>query len=220
MDSRTYAALKDLLSSLPISAWGIADISGLHPLSAEFPRALSILVSYTLPSEVYSEEEYHRLLEENRAGVVAVCGSISGFLRSAGIKHRSILEGQDPHTLTAVFPSKLAATRAGLGWIGKSSLLITPQYGPRVTLATLLIDSGFPCNEPVAASRCGTCARCVEACPYRCIRGIEWVPGTPRDDLLDAHLCSTEREAYRSTIGHKHECGLCLLVCPFGKRDR
>jgi epoxyqueuosine reductase QueG len=117
----------------------------------------------------------------------------------------------------ATFPHKLAATRAGLGWIGKSSLLVTPRHGPRLNLATLLIDVDLPCGDPVTTSKCGECVDCVDACLYHCILGVNWHPGMPRDDLLDAHLCSAKREAFRSAIGHKHECGLCLLACPFGK---
>jgi epoxyqueuosine reductase QueG len=217
MSNRIFDALSDLLSSLAISAWGVADILGLHSLSAEYSRALSILVSYTPTFQIYSEEEYHHLLEKIGVQTDAATSAISDFFKSVGVRHYRIPQGgQDPETLLAKFPHKLAAVRAGLGWIGKSSLLITPQSGPRIRLATLLIDFDLPCGEPVTASKCGGCMICVEACPYDCIKGINWYPGILRNDLLDAHLCSSEREAYRSTIGHKHECGLCLLACPFG----
>ncbi len=115
-----------------------------------------------------------------------------------------------------MFPHKLAAIRAGLGWIGKNSLLITKKYGPRVRLATLLVDYDLPYNEPVTTSQCGECKICAEACPYDCINNVNWYPGILRKELFDAHLCSSKREAFRSSIGHKHECGLCLLACPFG----
>ncbi len=217
MSNRTFEALAELLSSLSISTWGVADISGLHSLSAEYPKALSVLISYTPAFQIYSEEEYHRLLETIGVQTDVAISTISDFLRSARVKHRCIPQGgQDPKTLIATFPHKLAAVRAGLGWIGKSSLLITQQHGPRVRLATLLIDLDLPCGEPVTTSKCGECMICVEACPYGCIKGINWCPGMPRDDFLDAHVCSSKREVYRSTIGHKHECGLCLLACPFG----
>ena len=217
MNCREYDGLKDLLSSLSIFAWGIADISGLHALSVEYPKALSLLVSYAPAFRVYSEEKYHSLLEEVSSQINLAASTVSDYLKSTGIKYRYVPQGvQDPETLLAEFPHKLAAVRAGLGWIGKSSLLVTQQQGPRVRLATLLIDFDFPCGEPVTASNCGECMICVDACPYACIKGVNWHPGMLREDLLDAHFCSAKREAYRSLIGHKHECGLCLLACPFG----
>jgi epoxyqueuosine reductase len=217
MSNRTFEALTDLFSSLSIFTWGVADISGLHPLSVEYPKALSVLVSYTPAFQIYSEEEYHRQLETIGVQTDVATSEISNFLQSARIKHRCIPQGgQDPKTLLATFPHKLAAVRAGLGWIGKSSLLVTHQRGPRVRLATLLIDLDLPCSEPVTTSECGECMICVEACPYDCIKGINWYPGMLREDLLDAYVCSSRREAFRSAIGHKHACGLCLLSCPFG----
>jgi len=58
---------------------------------------------------------------------------------------------------TAVFQHKTAATRAGLGWIGKNGLLITPEFGPRVRLGTVLTDMELPYGKPVEESRCGEC---------------------------------------------------------------
>ena len=180
--------------------------------------ALSVLVSYAPTFEVYSEPEYHNLLEKAAVQIDAASSAVSDFLQGARIKHLCIPRGgQDPKTLMATFPHKLAATRGGLGWIGKSSLLVTPQQGPRVRLSTVLIDFDLPSSEPVTSSKCGACMSCVDACPYNCISGKDWSPGILRDDLLDAHLCSSKREAYRSTIGRKDECGLCLLACPVGK---
>jgi epoxyqueuosine reductase len=191
--NRAFEALTDLLSSLSISSWGIANISGLHPLSAEYPMALSVLVSYAPAFEIYSEEEYHHLLEATAVQTEAATSTISDLLQSSGIRHCRIPQGgQDPETLLAKFPHKLAAVRAGLGWIGKTSLLITPQYGPRVTLATLLIDSDLPGGEPITESKCGKCMICVEACPYGCIKGVNWYPGVLRNELFDAHLCRVE----------------------------
>jgi epoxyqueuosine reductase QueG len=217
MSDRVFKKLTDLLSSLSIFAWGIADISGFHPLSAEYPNALSIVVSYVPKFRTYSETKYHHLLETVSVQINAATSAISDYFQSARVRHYCIPQGgQDPKTLLATFPHKLAAVRAGLGWIGKSSLLVTQQCGPRVRLATLLIDFDLPCNKPITISKCGECMICVQACPYDCIKGVNWFPGIPRDNLLDAHTCSSKREAFRSSIGHKHECGLCLLACPFG----
>lgn len=210
--------LTDLLQSLSISDWGIADITGLHPLGEKFQRALSMLMAYSPQFNVYNEGRYHKLLKEIGSKLDEATLEVSRFFESNQIKHFSVPQGgQDPKTLLAMFPHKLAAVRGGMGWIGKSSLLITNKYGPRVRLATILIDYNVPCDEPVTTSKCGGCKECVEACPYNCIKNVDWYPGISREELFDAHKCSAKREAFIKSIGHKHECGLCLLSCPHGE---
>jgi len=111
------------------------------------------------------------------------------------------------------FPHKTAATCAGLGWVGKSGLLVTPQYGPRVKLGTVLTDAPFPTAEPIMESSCGDCSLCVQACPYGAIRNINWKRGIDRDSLFDAYLCNSKRLSFVTEIGRKHSCGFCLQAC-------
>lgn len=115
---------------------------------------------------------------------------------------------------------KAIAKAAGLGWQGKSLLLITPQYGPRVRLTTLLTDAPLEPDE-VQSNRCGTCRKCQEACPAAAIKGISWEdhPQT-REDALYFGRCVekvTEDFAKRPEIG-KAICGVCISVCPWGKK--
>ena len=142
--------LSSFLFSLSVADWGIADISGLHPLSEAFPKALSVLVPYSPGFKDYTEKDFHNTLKKVNALTDDILSEISGFFQSERIKYRYIPQGgQDPESLLALFPHKLAAVRAGLGWIGKSSLLITRKYGPRVRLSTVLIDWDILCSEPV-----------------------------------------------------------------------
>jgi len=67
MSNRTFEALAALLSSLSVLEWGVADISGLHRMSAEYPKALCFLVPYAPTFKEYSEQQYHELLE--RTGI-------------------------------------------------------------------------------------------------------------------------------------------------------
>lgn len=119
--------------------------------------------------------------------------------------------------LMSDFSHKTAATKAGLGWIGKNALFVSPEYGCGLRLATVLTDAPLIVGTPVTESRCGTCTECIEACPYGAIKGTTWHPGIERDTLLDAFLCSEKREEYIPTLGYKHPCGLCIQACPFGK---
>ena len=213
--------LREFFSGEP-ACFGVADITGLNPLSGEYPRALSICLPYKYQPKfhVYSEEEFHELLEEARARMRDTVSRLSDLLKSnhGGIKHLIVPQGgQDPKTLKAFFPHKFAAARAGLGWIGKSSLLVTREHGPRVYLATVLVDRDIEADRPIVESECGSCTACVKACPYICINDVNWHSGVPREELLDIHLCNAKREEMIESKGRKDECGLCLLACPYGK---
>ena len=206
-----------MLASLSVPKWGIADITSLQPLAKTYPQALPILVPYQPEFEIYSELAYHHLLKKVGLRIDDAVLEVSKILKTDGLTHFCVPQGgQDPDTLLAKFPHKLAEVCAGLGWIGKCSLLVTRDYGPRVRLATILIDGKLPCSDPVTASECGDCDICINVCPYHCIKGVTWVPGISRKTLFDAHICSAKREAFRKSIGHKHACGLCLLACPLG----
>ena len=72
------------------------------------------------------------------------------------------------------------AQRAGLGWIGKNTCLINPKAGSYFLLAEILLGIDLEPDPPFVADRCGTCTRCIEACPTGCI-----LP----DRTLDARRC-------------------------------
>ena len=113
-------------------------------------------------------------------------------------------------TLKSLFPHKLAAHLSGLGWIGKSCLLITPEFGPRVRFVTILTDAPLRAGKSLD-KKCGKCERCIEACPVQALKGIEFRPDEPVETRFDTRKC----EQYRST----NPCGLCVAACPFGRPD-
>ena len=211
------SSLVKTLNSLPVSKWGIGDISGLHPLSDEYPKAISLLVAYTPAFRHYDERGFDSILTQALEEMHSHREALRSALDDMDIKHLVASWPMDEQTLTAGFSNKLAATRAGLGWIGKNCLLVTDEYGPRVRLATVLIDADVPCAEPVTVSGCGACRVCVDACPYGCLTGADWYPGMARDALLDAFGCLAERNKFVESIGHRHACGYCLLSCPRGR---
>jgi len=107
----------------------------------------------------------------------------------------------DFKTLVTKFQHKTAATRAGLGWIGKSALLITEKYGSAVRLATVLTDVEFEAGEPIDNSRCGNCDRCVEKCPAMAIVGRNWTAGMERERIVDAFKCCDNAKKMSKNIG-------------------
>ncbi len=100
---------------------------------------------------------------------------------------------------------RAVALHAGLGWIGRSNLLVNPAYGARVRYSTVLTDLDLPCDRPIDGG-CGSCMRCVEACPGGAI-------GESPDDFDLARCIETIGAlTRRRNIGSKI-CGICVKVC-------
>jgi epoxyqueuosine reductase QueG len=118
----------------------------------------------------------------------------------------------DSEEILGPFTHKAVARLAGLGWIGRSCLLVTPEEGPRVRWATVLTDAPLtPTGSPVP-DRCGSCSICVEACP----------PGAFTGRPFDPSEAVAERFAVRKCKAHLAAapvCGLCLASCPHGRRQ-
>jgi len=114
------------------------------------------------------------------------------------------------------FPHKTAATRAGIGWVGKSGCLITEEFGPRIRLGTLLTNMEVKYDTPIIESKCGGCKICVMTCPALAIQGNNWYPGINRESLIDARACSKHMSNFYKHIGRGSVCGICIKSCPKG----
>lgn len=126
-------------------------------------------------------------------------------------------------TLRFDFSHKMAATCAGLGWIGKTALFVSKKYGPRVRLATVLTDYPLPvCTRPIEESQCGTCDLCVRICPARAANGMAWNINVDRNDFFDPFACLKKaRELSLNNFGKEVGiCGKCIFVCPIGKKRK
>lgn len=210
---------------------GFADLRGVAPPPfSHWPSAVSIAVALESavmtglrdgPTAEYYEEykRANRLLNEIAAKSADWVCSLGYHADSfpATIVDSS-LGGEYETTLRVAFQHKTAATRAGLGWIGKSCLLVTRRYGPRVRLATVFTDMPVDVGTPIIAGRCGDCRACVEACPAGAIKGQGWEIGLAREELVDAHVCRAKaRQLLRDRVGVEDAvCGVCLSICPIG----
>ncbi len=110
-----------------------------------------------------------------------------------------------------------AAVRAGLGWWGKSTLVITPGLGPWFVIGSVVTDAPLPLDEPMTRT-CGTCDACLPACPT----GALVAPG-----VLDARRCLSALaqssgvipRQWRAAMGDRlYGCDECLQACPPGSR--
>lgn len=124
-------------------------------------------------------------------------------------------------TLTCDLSHKMAATRAGLGWIGKTDLFVAEKFGPRVRLVTILVNHPLDCSKaPITQSRCGKCNLCVRECPAQAATGKMWDINVKRDEFFDAFKCREKcRELSHKLLNENISlCGLCMAVCPIGKQ--
>ncbi len=228
--------LEEYTRSLGADLFGIADLASALTFMAtqggehiaRFPRGVSI-GTRLLDSIV---DELHR--HDNRSVIYAYRGLYNSVnanldrtgllvakkIQSAGFKAYPIPASQtlDQNRLEGIISHKLVANLAGLGWIGKNCLLVTPEFGPRVRLATILTDA--PLKTGVALQNsCRECRQCVDVCPAKAFTGIPWNPSEARDMRFKARLCKEYTDRRAELMG-EGICGLCVYVCPFGRRAK
>ncbi len=217
----TIDEIKEIIDQRSDAIWAVADIS-YSRFKDNYTRAIVIAqyYEYPLPDEGYNEEKFHRVLVESKTDINEKLNCIKQPADKYGINSFVPPTSQRDETeLKAPFSFKYAAVQAGLGWIGKNGVLVTRKFGPRVRLGAILIDYHLDCGNPVKKSFCGTCNACVEACPWKLIKGINWTVSTKRDDLLDYQQCNKKRSEFLEICGRKHECGYCMLACPRGTSE-
>ena len=114
---------------------------------------------------------------------------------------------------------KVWAQRSGLGWIAKSTNLINPRVGSWFFIGTLIIDVPLACDNPATYDHCGSCTRCIDACPTDAIyqpyavdanRCISYWTIEHRGDSLPEEIISQQKDWIFG-------CDICQDVCPWNK---
>jgi epoxyqueuosine reductase len=218
-----------------ITYFGVATLSGAHdfileqggPAVGGFP--ISISLGLTLPKAIVDElpRRSDRAVALNyrchayevinqRLDIIASLLSI--FIQGKGHKVFPIPASAiiDDERICGSFSHKLAAYLSGLGWIGKSCLLITPTDGPRVRWTTILTDAPLVSYNKSIKEQCGDCNECVDVCPVEAFTGKPFHENEPREARFNARKCNEYFKAMEKS-GKSRICGMCLYVCPHGR---
>ena len=107
------------------------------------------------------------------------------------------------------------AQRAGIGWIGKNTCLIHPKRGSYFLLSEILLDLALEPDPPFVTDHCGTCTRCIAACPTDCILPDRTIDATRCISYLTIELKNAIPLELRDNIGTwVFGCDICQMVCP------
>lgn len=163
--------------------------------------------------------DYKNIYDVTNQRLDIITAKLSGLLEEEGYEALPVpaSERYDDERICAIFSHKLAANLAGLGWIGKSCLLINPDAGPRVRWATVLTNAPLKVTGTPLKEQCGDCKECVDICPVNAFTGAPFRENEPREARYDASKC----EEYLYDSGENAEpvvCGLCIYICPHGRK--
>ena len=186
-------------------------IALLHPIVDQLLRRQERAVAVSYRSHCY--DIINSRLDE-------IISRIASVLQRGG--HRAFpvpaSKRVDDDRICAIFSHKLSAHLAGLGWIGKNCLLITPDMGPRVRWATVLTDAPLATSGRSMDERCGDCRECINICPVRAFTGQPFRAGEPRAARFDASKCDRYFCKMKEKDTETAICGLCLYTCPYGRQ--
>ena len=209
---RETSYLKSFVRDLGVDLVGVADLRRLEgmPVGIE-PGPAGFLGGY----------QYAIVLgaQLGKLGKQAGGTEVNLFLEKAALETLACLEGEghralivhtedefDPVRRLGLLSLKVLAKGAGLGWQGRSLLIVSPEYGPVHRWIAVLTDMELQAGEPLP-NQCGDCSVCVDKCPSHALRLLPFEDHPQRrEDVLDISVCKGDEG-----------CKVCLVVCPWAK---
>ena len=226
--SEASAKLQDLLSKLNVDIVGVASLDEWKDTKLEetalklLPTARSVVVcgmeiypeilDLSSPGRTAGAASTNDLMDRNAdylyGRLTKAAYDVASASRNNGMKALPLPASgcpTDSRFLAAVFSYKHTAQAAGLGYIGRNSLLITPDFGPRVRLSGCLTEAVLETKKTTVVDICPDCDICISNCPSNAL-------SSPQNDepyTINKFACN----AFRGSGGG---CSECMKLCPAG----
>lgn len=226
--------IKEFSKSIGADLVGIAD---LEPFKNNFtvvpenliePFTYAISIAICMDSEVINTitdgptPEYAQLYRSVNISLDKISSQIVQRINEKGFSAKAIAASkiEDEVNLLGSISHKAVARMAGIGWQGKNLLIITPQFGSKIRLATVLTNMPFIADLPLK-NRCGKCEKCAKACPSSAIKNVSTDSHyKTRDEAVDIDKCYSRLKKFKVIPGIEATiCGVCIKVCPFSKKS-
>ncbi|MCG2811758.1 MAG: 4Fe-4S dicluster domain-containing protein [Candidatus Aminicenantes bacterium] len=202
--------LKSFAGKLGVDLFGVADLKRLQGLPVGMGGD---------PAGLTSKFRYAIVLgaQLNKLGEKATGIDVDFFLEKAAMQISAYLEKKedraliihpedelDPVRRLGLLSLKVLAKAAGLGWQGRSLLIVSPEYGPVHRWIAVLTNLDLQPGKPLA-NRCGDCTLCIDQCPQGALTYVSFADHPDRrEDVLDIQTCKGD-----------DSCRVCLEVCPW-----
>ncbi len=207
--------LKAFIKRANIDIIGVADMSKLEDLPLGIPLDVSHFIT-KFPYAIVLGAQLGKIGKKAKGDKVAL------FLEKVALGLWDYINEERYHALTihtddefdpvhriGLMSLKVLAKTAGLGWQGRSLLIVSPEFGPLHRLIAVLTDMPLIPDDPIA-SLCGDCSLCVDYCPPKSLTLVRFDdrPET-REQVLNIATCKGDEA-----------CLVCLQVCPWARKQR
>ena len=221
----TQEQLEKLILDNGSELFGIADLKKVKTddflldakLLAKFPFAISIAkkLSKTVLEEIkdHPTKLYFHHYRTINMFLDQLATRIAGEIEKAGYSALPIPASQivDWQNQKAHLSHKRIAEAAGLGWIGRNNLLVTPEFGAQVRLVTILTNMPLTAESGRRLADCGSCFECISVCPAQAIK--------ERKEDFDHIKCFEKlKEFQKKGYSSQYICGVCVKACNRSKQ--
>ena len=221
-----YGKIEGLYSKCDLSIPSTVDSEKEYFEIPEYPIGISIAVA--IPKDIIkgiSENptmDYYNAYYDINQKLDCLANFCEEYLIKLGYSAyaQTVNRTKEYGIFNTLMPHKTVAVKAGLGWVGKSALLVTKEFGSAVRLTSVLTNAPLKYNNKTIDVPCNNCDICKKACPSGAITGNVWDKESGRDWIFNALECRKKaREIAFENLGKEITlCGKCIEVCPYTQK--